>query len=192
MKVWDRYGLLPAILNIMLLFSGFLAPGYLLMDAISSFCRSAIVIGCCLCIDFIDLILVKGTAAAVWLTRSSGWERNGRTGVLPLADDGSGCGDIGREYCEAWWGWCSWIIRWSLCCVCDTDRRWYARWLVFHINCFCWIKYCLKCNLSRLKFAVTALLSLNDLPLVAARSPSGVALTYPTSSWSTAFAIVNT
>ena len=29
------------------------------------------------------------------------YERNGQTGVLPLPDEGSGCGDINREFCEA-------------------------------------------------------------------------------------------
>ena len=46
------------------------------------------------------MLVMVGTAAVVWLTTLQD-ERNGRTGVLLLANNDSGCVDIGREYCEA-------------------------------------------------------------------------------------------
>ena len=56
----------------------------------------------------------------------------------------------------------------------------------------CLLQYCSKSNQSRLEGAVKAFLSLSDLMLIAARSPSDIDLTPLTSSRWTAFVINKT
>ena len=122
MKVCDRYELLPAMLSSMLPFSGFLTLGYLMMDVFSRSCWYAIVPGWCI---FIRVVIWFWSWERLLQFGSPSLqdERNGRTGVLHLADYGSGCDDIGCGYRGAWWGCCSQLINWYLRCVWDTDRQ---------------------------------------------------------------------